>query len=140
MSWYYNSDTGAVQQQLQAVAWLDLHAGLGWHGPFATKQDALNFYTQGKAANPGWKAPSGLGSNIINSVATAAGNAVGQAGPVGNPLTGLAAIGDFFSRLSQANTWLRLGEGILGIMLIAVGVARMTRAVPAATRIAKAVT
>lgn len=57
----------------------------------------------------------------------------------GNPLTGLAAIGDFFARLSEANTWLRIGEGLLGVILIAVGVARLTHAVPIATKIAGAV-
>jgi hypothetical protein len=52
-------------------------------------------------------------------------------------LSGLAAIGDFFSRLTQANTWLRVAEGALGIILIAIGLARLTHAVPVATQIAK---
>lgn len=43
-----------------------------------------------------------------------------------NPLSGLAAIGDFFNKLSDANTWLRVFEVGLGIVLIAVGVAHMT--------------
>lgn len=59
--------------------------------------------------------------------------------PVPNPLSGLAAIGNSFSQLTQANTWLRLGGGVLGIILIAVGIARMTHAVPAATAIARKV-
>lgn len=55
------------------------------------------------------------------------------------PLSGLAAIGDFFARLTQASTWIRVGEVVLGLILIAVGVARITHAIPAATRIAKGV-
>lgn len=60
-------------------------------------------------------------------------------GHLPSPLSGLAAIGDFFHRLTEGNTWLRIGEGLLGIILIALGIARMTHAVPAATKIAKAV-
>lgn len=56
-----------------------------------------------------------------------------------NPLTGLAAIGDFFQRLTQASTWIRVGEVLLGLILLAAGLARITHAVPAATRIATAV-
>ena len=143
MAWYYNSDTGAVQQQNQAIAWLDLHAGLGWHGPFATKQAALDFYNQGHAANPGWKAPAGLGANITNALKTAAGNATGQAGPVNlpNPLTGVNAIGDFFGRLTEASTWIRVAEVIAGIGLIIIGLAKLAAGTPvgrAATRAGKA--
>lgn len=52
---------------------------------------------------------------------------------------GLRDIGKFFSELGQANTWIRAGEVVLGLILIAVGVARITHAVPVATKIAKAV-
>ena len=51
--------------------------------------------------------------------------------------SGLAAIGDFFSRLTQANTWIRAAEVILGVVLLGIGIARITDAVPAATKIAK---
>jgi hypothetical protein len=37
-------------------------------------------------------------------------------------LSGLAAIGDFFSRLSQPNTWARVGEVLIGSMVLGVGV------------------
>lgn len=55
-----------------------------------------------------------------------------------SPLTGLAAIGDFFQRLTQASLWERVGEVVLGLILIAVGVAHLTHAVPLATKVAKA--
>lgn len=57
--------------------------------------------------------------------------------PVTTQPTGLAAIGSFFSTLGQANLWIRVGEVALGIVLLAVGIARITSAVPAATSIAK---
>lgn len=56
-----------------------------------------------------------------------------------NPLTGLAAIGDFFQRLTQGSTWIRVGEVVLGLILLAAGLARITHAIPAATRVARAV-
>jgi hypothetical protein len=37
-------------------------------------------------------------------------------------LTGLAAIGDFFSRLSNPNTWARVGEVAIGGLLLGIGV------------------
>jgi hypothetical protein len=52
-------------------------------------------------------------------------------------LTGINAIGDFFSRLASANLWERVGEVVLGLILIAVGVAHITHAVPIATKVAK---
>ena len=39
---------------------------------------------------------------------------------------GVNAIGDFFNKLSEANTWLRIAEGILGGILIAVSLAKLT--------------
>ena len=55
------------------------------------------------------------------------------------PLSGLAAIGNFFNSLSQASTWIRVGEVLLGLILVAVGLARLTHAVPVATKVATAV-
>ncbi|MGH3223573.1 MAG: hypothetical protein ACRDPY_33635 [Streptosporangiaceae bacterium] len=69
---------------------------------------------------------------------TLAGAGLGTpANPPSNPLSGVAAIGDFFSKLGQPNTWIRVGEVALGLILLAVGVARITGAVPLATKIAK---
>lgn len=62
-----------------------------------------------------------------------------QVPSIPNPLSGIAAVGDFFQRLTQANTWIRIGEVILGIILLGVGIASMTNAIPAATKVAKMV-
>jgi hypothetical protein len=58
---------------------------------------------------------------------------------VGSPLKGIEAVGDFFQRLTQASTWLRIFEVGIGIILVAVGIASLTKAVPIATGIAKVV-
>ena len=76
-------------------------------------------------------------STAAQSFVSSESSAYGSGSP--SALTGLAAIGDFFQRLGQANTWLRVGEVVLGLILIAVGVARITRAVPVATSVAKTV-
>jgi hypothetical protein len=52
--------------------------------------------------------------------------------PLPNPLSGLSAI-------FQANIWIRVAEVVLGLVLVAVGLAKMTNAVPVATKIAKVV-
>lgn len=49
--------------------------------------------------------------------------------PIAAPLTGITAIGDFFQRLTQANTWIRIGEVVIGILLIAVGISKISGAV-----------
>jgi hypothetical protein len=56
-----------------------------------------------------------------------------------NPLTGLDAIGNFFNKLGDASTWIRVAEVAVGLLLIAVGIAELTKAVPLATKIASVV-
>lgn len=63
----------------------------------------------------------------------------GNESSITQTIPGLAQIGDFFSRLAQANTWLRVAETILGIGLILVGLAHLggnTHIGRAATKIA----
>lgn len=77
-----------------------------WKGPFATE-------AQAKAAqNPQQQSP-----NPITDLTTAAQNS--------QTFSGLAAIGDFFSKLGQANTWIRVGEVLLGLALITIGIAHL---------------
>lgn len=41
---------------------------------------------------------------------------------VANPLDWLSNIGNFFSKLTQANTWIRAGEIVAGLILLGIGV------------------
>lgn len=80
-------------------------------------------------------APGQKNATILNPA-----DAVGAATSyVENSIPGVQQIGSFFGALSQGSTWIRVAEGILGIILIAVGLARITHAVPIATKIAGAV-
>jgi hypothetical protein len=76
-------------------------------GPFATKAEAETFVSTG-AQTPGDTTTEQAPKNQI-----------------GNPLTGLAAIGNFFSKLGQANTWIRAVEVALGLGLLIAGVAKL---------------
>lgn len=85
--------------------------------------DATNYESQGHAAAAWAGVPySGSTSNPTIGKGVAA---VGSAAT-----SGLAA---FF----QGNIWIRVGEAVLGLVLIAIGLARITKAVPIATSIAK---
>lgn len=50
--------------------------------------------------------------------AGSAGQAIGSGAP---NIAGVAAIGDFFNRLTQGNTWTRVGEVAAGLILLYLG-------------------
>lgn len=111
--YWYNSDSGSVTQQT-VPGWLggdlEAHLGLGWHGPFKTKQAALDYYNLGKAANPGWKAPTGVLGTIENTVP-----GVSQ----------IAGATNWFGANIET-LFIRVGEVLLGLLLIGIGVASIT--------------
>lgn len=107
--WYYNSSSGSVGEWEEFTVWPALHAGVGWHGPFDTKAAALSYYSTNKAKNPGWKAPT-------DSTLAQIGNASGAT----DALTG--GLND-----TAVSSWLiRIGEILLGVVLVGVGVAKLT--------------
>lgn len=111
----YNSRTGAVQQYPSPIAAAAVKTGLGWHGPFQTEQDAIDFYNRNKAANPDWKAPTDFLGNLGNIP-----NAIQNQ-------TEAATKGIFGLSNEDIQSWLiRIGEIILGIVLVAVGLAKLT--------------
>lgn len=117
---WYNSDSGAISQQ-QIPDWLGgeltAHLGVGWHGPFKTKQAATDYYNQNKAQNPGWKAPTdNVGQQILNT--TPGGDAVQNA--VGGATSWFGA--------NIETLLIRVGEILLGLVLVGIGVASLTGA------------
>jgi hypothetical protein len=100
--YYILPGTGTIQQQKNGL----LGAGLlqaGFSGPFNTIADAKAF----AAKQP-----------VQNAVHTA-GNTVNSS------LTGINAVGDFFARLTEPNTWLRAGELLVGVVLVYVSARSM---------------
>jgi len=50
-------------------------------------------------------------------------------------LGGINAIGDFFNRLTQKNTWVRVGEVVAGLLLVWIGLSAITKDTAAAAPI-----
>lgn len=113
-------DDFRIQYAAGSKAWKDANAGrvvqgaegntgnpqvseplVKWKGPFATEAEA-------KAA----QAPiqHTVGGDVANAASSALGN-----------IPGLSAIGDFFSRLTSAHTWLRVAEFIVGGAFLLIG-------------------
>lgn len=72
-----------------------------------------------------WFSSHAAAQNYISSESSGFGS-----GQVPSPLSGLAAIGDFFARLTQKNTWVRVGEVVIGLVLVAIGVNAMFKGAP----------
>jgi hypothetical protein len=77
-----------------------------------------------------------LGKDLASGLA---GGAAGAGALATSAATTAGTLGSIFSVLQSGALWLRIAEGILGIVLIAVGLAKLTGAVPIATKIASAV-
>lgn len=58
--------------------------------------------------------------------------------PLTNPLSGVNAIGDFFNRLTQPNTWVRVGEVVAGVLLLYLGLSATMRGTEAGKQLNKA--
>lgn len=117
---WYNSDTGAIDQQSipdWAGGSIAAHLGLSWHGPFKTNQAAIDYYNNNKAHNPGWKAPTNNpGQQILN--VTPGGDAVQ------NAVTG----GLGWLQGNIETIFIRVGEVLIGLVLLGIGVAMLTHA------------
>lgn len=62
-----------------------------------------------------WFSSRAAAQSYISSESSAAGSGTLP------PISGLAAIGDFFARLTEANTWIRVGEFLAGGIILYVG-------------------
>lgn len=131
----------------QWIAWLDQHlpfpyasvplnsATMGPGNPFSKNPNTAAAWLGGWVFDQ----TSHAIVNRIRSALVSAGNSIqGQIAPgvaaglnnpfdqtvgsIASPFTGLSSIGDFFSRLTQSSTWIRIGEVILGMTLFTIGV------------------
>jgi hypothetical protein len=116
--YYANPITISVQRQCNPL----LAASLGLAGYFG--QDGLpatfhNAFPQFEQALEWAKSAHG---------GVTPGGVPGPGNPsVGNPLTGVNAIGDFFTRLTEPHTWVRVGEFIAGGIILWVGLNALLR-------------
>lgn len=117
--WYYNSNSGAVEQHYPAT-FFEVHLGIGWHGPFDTKQQALDFYSQNAATNPGWVAPTGLKQQIDNIPSTLGNEAT-------NATVGSSGVFSGWAWFGDRHNWVRVIWGVSGVGLVFIGLAVMFR-------------
>ena len=132
MSYIYNSNTGFVLDTALIPLQMQLYlsSGTGWHGPFGTEADVNANYEKNKAKNPGWKKPTTWKGSIDNlpdaygKVAEAAADGVKEK-------IGLSD--------DEIRAWLvRIGEILLGIVLVGVGIAKLTGTTNAVAGLVKA--
>jgi hypothetical protein len=141
MAWFYDSYSGKlVHEDPPAPGYYvyeaELSLGLGWH-KLNVPADATEQVAAAAAAKLGGATPT-TSNNPVSLAKNAAGTAADVTGLSGIG-SALGSIGDFLGRLTQAHTWERIAEALLGLVLIAVGIAHMTKAVPIATAIASKV-
>ena len=116
--WYYNTESGELTHgnNLENLG-NNLFGGLGWH-----ELHISGNATEAQAAAEAIREfPHGTAPT--SSLTTGAANEVSH--QTGIPVTGLNAIGDFFRRLTEGSTWIRVAEAILGLGLVIVGLAKL---------------
>jgi hypothetical protein len=79
-----------------------------------------NFMNQGYLV---WFPTAAAANSFISSESSTYSSGTGPA----NPLAGVADIGDFFHRLTESATWVRVGEVGLGVILLYAGVKALTQ-------------
>lgn len=101
-------------------------------GPFTNGADADKWATAYFKSHP--LAPPGIYNPSTNAGASS-GNPITSSGALGNQIatglagfSGFAGIDNFLGALMDANTWLRVAEGVLGVILIGVALGKITGA------------
>lgn len=130
MDWIYNSRTGAVIILPKPFAAVQLKSGLGWHGPFNSKAEAIAFYNSNKAKNPGWKTPTTDVGDTIANIPESVTDEIGE--------TVVDKLG--FTNENITAWMIRIGEILLGIVLVGVGIAKLTGNTNAVAKLVKAKT
>lgn len=118
MTFFYNSDTGGYANESppspQFITYeTQAHLGLGWH-IYPTMQAMLK-----DVQLHHWPQPN-INKGALSGTSTLPANVATAGSKIAN-IGGVQAIGDFFNRLTQANTWIRVGEVAAGLLLLYLG-------------------
>lgn len=115
--------------------WAKFYPSFHAKHPTLSVQQVKSAFVGNELATGLGKAIPGIGSFVGGALPNAVGSAAANAA-VSNPLDFLGSIADFFHRLTEAQTWLRVGEVAAGLMLIYIALkATMTPGgVPVASR------
>lgn len=124
LQYVYNDVSGFVILLPQGTVQVTL-AIPGWHGPWNTREEVEAYYEANKAAHPNWQKPT-------YNPATGVGNTVDTAAQ--------AATDKLTPSLDKFAPWFtRIGEVLLGLILIGVGVAKLTGTTNTIAKTVKAV-
>lgn len=108
--YYVNIFTGTIQRISNRLIAAGLeHSTPGWEGPYD--------WPTAQAMVAGSKA----GFGAVGLPVLGPGGGLGLVKGASSDLGGINAIGDFFNRLTEANTWLRVGEFVAGALLVYLG-------------------
>lgn len=105
---------------------------VGNQNGYATKAAATseaNLLNTGSATTQTQYEPTGPPANENNSPGSITARTQAAGGTVGNvpnPLTGINAIGAFFNKLGESNTWIRVAKVVIGGVMLIVGIAHIT--------------
>lgn len=124
MTYFYNSHTGGFANESPPAPQyftyeIQLRLGQGWHA-YGSLQAMLADIQRHHWPQP--DASKGLLSGT-STLPASAGQAVSNAANIG----GIQAVGDFFNRLTQANTWIRVGEVVAGLIVLYVALNALMR-------------
>jgi hypothetical protein len=120
--WYYNTESGQLENTSQALA-VTSNLGLGgWHELNIPGTDTgVQAAAAAKAEFPKAATPS-------YAPVTPAKVAQGAAGEAGVPLSGIDAVGALANDLTTQNLWIRVGKIVIGGALLLIGISRLTGA------------
>ena len=115
--YYANPFTKSVQRQCNPLLAVALAGGgyIGNDGTPANATNAFQDFNMARAAAMAINPTGGLSAST------------GASPSIPNPLTGVSAIGDLANRLTQANTWVRVGEFIAGMVLVVIALNAITK-------------
>lgn len=125
--WYYNDTSGLVADDSWYNRVYEWEA-FNWHGPFKTKEDLFKYFADNQSAHPDWKEPTDSGWKAYKQTIESG------AATVTSDVLGVGQNG-----IQTQNWFIRIGEILLGIVLIGVGVAKLTGAANVVSKFAKVV-
>jgi hypothetical protein len=148
MAWYYNTETGQLQQAHGDFGWLtsggyeltQLFGGAGWHELDIPDADtgaqavaaAKKAFPKGATPTYGEVTPADIAAAGVIGAKTGQVATSQEASNWGSGLT------QFLANLGSRSLWIRVAKVVVGVALIIVGVMRLTGAGNVVTGVAKA--
>jgi len=123
---WYNDQSGALELEFKITLGISKSPdkiSSHWHGPFKDLNEAAQWVYDNKAAHPEWKEPT---TNFYKQLTQ------------GTQTTVQNATEDIFLGTNAQNWFIRVGEVLLGIVLIGIGVAKLTGTANAVSNLVKA--